>query len=90
MAKTKSDAISYVAEKSGLTKAQAEVAVNSLLDFVVDNSGDQVTFIGFGTFKTTRTKDRTGKDPKGNTIQIASKVVMKFKPGKAASEKLNR
>lgn len=89
MPKTKADAISAVAEKTGITKAQATVAVDSLLDFIVDNAGEKVAFMGFGSFESEHKPARDAKDPKGNAIKVAAKNVLKFKPGKETKAKLN-
>lgn len=86
---TKADLCKAVAEKSGVTKAQAEAAVDCLLESVTGAlaSGDKVTFTGFGTFEVSERKARTGRNPStGAAIQIPASKGIKFKPGKNLKE----
>ena len=88
----KGDLINKVAESAGLTKTQAEAAVNTVFDSITETlqSGDKVTLIGFGTFSAARREARQGRNPAtGETITIAAKTNAKFKPGKGLSEALN-
>jgi DNA-binding protein HU-beta len=87
----KSDLIGRVAEVSDLSHAKAEIAVNSMLDAIGEalNSGQKVTLVGFGTFKTYERSARKGRNPKtGESIDIASKRVVKFKAGTRLNEAL--
>jgi len=88
MAKSKSDLIAAIAEKSGITKAQATVAVDTLKSFIVENSKEQIQLMGFGTFSVVHKEARDAKDPNGKDIHIAAKNVLKFKPSKAILEEL--
>mgnify|MGYP000527466580 CR=1 FL=1 len=88
----KGDLINSVAEKAGLTKAQAGDAVAAVFDSIEGalKGGDKAAFIGFGTFSTSVRKAREGRNPlTGKTIQIAEKTQVKFKAGKALSESVN-
>ena len=88
----KGDLINKIAESANLSKAQATDALNAVLDGVSDalKDGDKVTLIGFGTFSVSRRDARTGRNPQtGETIKIAAKNVVKFKPGKEISEAVN-
>ncbi|MCG8328376.1 MAG: HU family DNA-binding protein [Chitinophagales bacterium] len=88
----KGDLINKVAESANISKAQATDALNAVLDGVTDalKGGDKVTLIGFGTFSVSRREARSGRNPQtGETIQIAAKNVVKFKPGKEISEAVN-
>ena len=50
----------------------------------------KVQLIGFGTFKTSERKARTGKNPQtGAAVKIAGCTVPVFKAGKALKEKVN-
>lgn len=83
------DIISAVAEKSGLKKKDAEVAVNSFLETIEEalKSGDKVQLIGFGTFETRTRAARTGRNPKtGEEMLIPESVVPAFKPGNKLKE----
>jgi DNA-binding protein HU-beta len=88
----KGDLINKIAESANLSKAQATDALNAVLDGVTDSlkSGDKVTLIGFGTFSVSHREARSGRNPQtGETIQIAAKNVVKFKPGKEITEAVN-
>jgi nucleoid DNA-binding protein len=45
--------------------------------------------VGFGTFSVVKRKARTGRNPQtGKAIKIAAKKVVKFKAGKALTDKV--
>lgn len=88
----KGDLISKVAEGAGVSKAQAEDALNAVLEGIGGSlqAGEAVTLVGFGTFSINRRDARSGRNPQtGETIQIAAKNVIKFKPGKKLTESVN-
>ncbi len=88
----KGDLINKIADGANLSKAQAGEALNAVLDGITDalKDGDKVTLIGFGTFSVSKREARTGRNPQtGETIQIAAKNVVKFKPGKELSDSVN-
>ncbi len=88
----KGDLISKIADSADITKAQATDALNAVLDGVSDalKEGDKVTLIGFGTFSVSHREARTGRNPQtGESIKIAAKNVVKFKPGKELTETVN-
>ena len=80
----KAELVSAMAEKAGLTNAQAKKALDALMDTTVDTlkKGDKLTLVGFGTFSVNEKPARTGRNPRtGEMINIAAKKVMKFKAG---------
>ena len=88
----KNDLVGVVAERAGLTKAQAGEAVDAVLDAVTSTlkSGDDVRLVGFGTFAVTRRKATKGRNPAtGAEIDIPASNQAKFKPGKALKEAIN-
>lgn len=88
----KGDLINKIAESANLSKSQASDALTAVLDGIADalKDGDKATLIGFGTFSVSKREARTGRNPQtGETIQIAAKNVVKFKPGKELSESVN-
>jgi len=88
----KGDLINSVADKAGLTKAQATDAVNAVFDDVQSclQKGDKAQFVGFGTFSTSIRNARDGRNPAtGATIKIPRKTLVKFKAGKALTEAMN-
>jgi integration host factor subunit beta len=89
---TKADLVEHVAEAAGLSKAEAEEVVNTVLDSIVDalGSGDKVELRGFGSFRLRLRRPRQGRNPKtGTTVDVPGKAVPYFKPGKELREMLN-
>lgn len=88
----KSDFVDSVAAKADMSKADAAVAVDAVLDSVADalKGGDQVTLVGFGTFQVRRREARQGRNPRtGDPIDIAASNVPSFKAGKALKDSVN-
>lgn len=87
----KSELVNEVA-KVVSSKKDAKAAVDCLLSTITEaiKSGDQVRLVGFGTFKTIKTKARKGRNPQtGKTINIKAKNVPKFVPGKGLKDAVN-
>ncbi|NTW35202.1 MAG: HU family DNA-binding protein [Syntrophobacteraceae bacterium] len=88
---TKADLVSKIAGDGGITKAQAEKAVDGFVTAVTDAlaTGDKVTLVGFGTFSVGSRTEREGRNPRtGEKITIPASKVVKFKPGKSLSDKV--
>ncbi|MBQ1855363.1 MAG: HU family DNA-binding protein [Anaerovibrio sp.] len=88
----KSQLVAKVAEKAGLTKKDAEKAVNGLFASVQEAlvAGDKVQMIGFGTFEVKARAARTGRNPQtGEEIKIAASKNPAFKAGKALKDAVN-
>ncbi len=89
----KGDLVEKVAKDVGITKTQADAAVNSLLDTVTVElkKGGRVTLVGFGTFSVAGRKARTGRNPQtGAPIKIAAKKVARFAPGAELKAAVNK
>ena len=81
----KAEIVENVAKDTGITKVAALAAVESVLESITKalKKGDSVSFVGFGTFKTTSRKARTARNPQtGAAIQIPKRRVARFTPGK--------
>lgn len=92
MSMNKAQLISAVAEASGLSKVQAEKAINGTIEAISTElkNGGSLTLVNFGTFSVTDRSARVGKNPQtGAPINIAAKKVAKFKPGKSLAEAVN-
>jgi len=80
----KAQLIDAIAEKAGLTKADAKKSLDAFVEATSDalKNGDRVALIGFGSFSVSSRSARTGRNPQsGQTITIPEKKVVKFKPG---------
>ena len=89
----KTELIAAVAEQSGLSKKDAEAAVNAVFDSVKDAlaEGDKVSLIGFGTFSVKTRAARTGLNPRTKeTIEIPESKVPAFKAGKGFKDVVNK
>ena len=85
----KTELIAAVAEKAGLTKKDAERAVNATIDAITESlvKGDKVQVSGLGSFEVKNREARTGRNPQtGETIQIAASKLPAFKAGKALKD----
>ncbi len=81
----KTELVEAVAKSSGLSKVDANKAVDAVFDSVTNAlvAGDKVTLIGFGTFETRERAARTGRNPRtGEELQIAASKTPAFKAGK--------
>ncbi len=82
-----------VAEKTGLSKKDAEKAVAAVLDSVVEAlaAGEKVQIVGFGTFEVRAREERTGRNPrtKETIVSPASKQPV-FKAGKAFKDAVSK
>jgi DNA-binding protein HU-beta len=89
----KQDLIAKIVKDTGITKAAATGAVESMIDGVTKSlkKGDSITFVGFGTFSTSKRKARTGRNPQtGATVKIPARRVVRFKPGKALKDAVKK
>jgi len=84
----KGDLINEVAKVVG-TKKEAQAAVECVLDSITKTlkKKGQVALAGFGSFKVSKRKARTGRNPRtGEEIKIKAKNVPKFSAGKALND----
>lgn len=89
----KTDLIAAVAEKSDITKKDAEKTVSAVIDTIIESvaNGEKVQIVGFGTFEQRIRKERTGVDPRTHeSIIIPETKVPAFKPGKAFKETVDK
>ncbi|MFY9313513.1 MAG: HU family DNA-binding protein [Tepidanaerobacteraceae bacterium] len=89
----KTELISVMAEKSGLTKKDSEKALNSFIEAVEEAlvKGEKVQLVGFGTFEVRERSARKGRNPQtGEEIDIPAASVPAFKAGKALRESINK
>ena len=87
----KNDLVASIASSAQITKSAAERGLNGLLSSLsaAIQEGKRVTLAGFGSFSTVDRAPRTGRNPKtGESIPIPSRRVVKFRPGKDLSVKI--
>jgi DNA-binding protein HU-beta len=80
----KDDLVRDVAERSGLSGADAKRALDAALKAIEEqlSSGNEVRLTGFGKFSVSHRDARTGRNPQtGETMQIAAKKVPRFSAG---------
>jgi len=89
----KQDLVSRVADKAGITKADATRAADAVIESITAalKSGDEVRLVGFGTFCVTKRAASEGRNPRtGEKIKIPASRQPKFKAGKGLKEAVNR
>ena len=85
----KMELIAEVALKAGLSKKDAEKALNATIDTITEAlaNGEKVQLVGFGGFETKKREARMGRNPKTKeAIEIPASKVPVFKPGKALKD----
>lgn len=87
----KAELINKLADDAGVTKTQANAALDSFVEAVTKTlkGGGKVTLVGFGTFSVSKRAARNGRNPQtGEVIKIKAKKVARFKAGKELAGKL--
>ena len=85
----KTELIAAIAAKAGLTKKDAEGALNATIAAITEAlaQGDKVQVAGLGSFEVKTREARTGRNPQtGETIQIAASKLPAFKAAKALKD----
>jgi nucleoid DNA-binding protein len=85
----KTDLINAIASKTGGTKAASEAFLDSFVEVVIASlkKGEDVSLIGFGSFKVVPTKAKTGRNPRtGKEIKIPAGKKVKFTVGKVLKD----
>lgn len=88
----KVELVEAVAEEAGLTKSDATKAIEAFQKVVTETlaNGDKIPLVGFGTFAVSRREAREGRNPRtGETVTIAARNAVTFKPGSALKDAVN-
>ena len=88
----KSDLVAKVSQLSGLSKADADKAVDAVVAAITAalKSGDDVRLVGFGNFSVSDRPAREGKNPRtGEKLAIPASKAPKFSAGKALKDAVN-
>ena len=85
----KKELIAAVAEKTDLSKKDADAAVSAVLGAITDalKAGDKIQLVGFGTFEVRNRAAKQGRNPRtGETMTVPASKVPAFKAGKALKD----
>ena len=85
----KTELIAATAEKAGLSKKDAERALNAAIDAITASlvAGEKVQVSGFGIFEVKNREARVGRNPRTKeTIQIPATRLPAFKAAKALKD----
>ena len=84
--------VKHIAQCADISNKDADLALSAMLQGITETmaQGEEVSLVGFGTFKVSERDARTGRNPKtGEEIQIAASKVPAFKAGKGLKEAVN-
>lgn len=90
---TKAALVEEVSRTADLTKKHSEVIVDTVFRSIITalHRGEKIELRGFGSFRLRQRESRKGRNPKtGDRVDVPSKRVPYFKPGKALRELINR
>jgi len=82
----KADLVEIIAREAGITKVQAETAVESIIQALKNRlaHGERIELRGFGVFEVKPRKRGVGRNPRtGEVVEIPSGKTTRFRPGKA-------
>ena len=88
----KQELVANIAEKAGMTKADAARALEATVDAVTEalQRTETVTLVGFGSFYVGERAARSGRNPRtGKDIKIKAAKVPKFRAGKGLKDSVN-
>lgn len=88
----KTELVAAIAEKTELSKKDAEKALKAFTEVVADElkKGEKIQLVGFGTFEVAERPAREGRNPRtGEVMPIAASKSPRFKAGKALKDSLN-
>ena len=89
----KTELTAALAANAGLSKKDAEKALNAVVDVVTEtlSKGDKVQVVGFGSFEVKERPARTARNPRtGEEIEIGASKAPVFKAGKALKDTVNK
>ena len=89
----KTEFIKAVAEKADVTQVEAKKVIEAMLDTIAESleRGEEVQFVGFGSFKLAERAARTGRNPQtGEDIEIPASKFVTFKSGNLLKNRVNK
>lgn len=88
----KTELVAAIAEKTELSRKDAEKALKAFTDVVAEElkKGEKIQLVGFGTFEVSERAAREGRNPAtGEAMTIKASKAPKFKAGKALKDLIN-
>lgn len=89
---TRSELINALVQQGSLEQRDVKLAVSTILEHMSRTlaSGERIEVRGFGSFSVSCKPPRTGRNPAtGQSVEIETRYVLRFKPGKALRERVN-
>lgn len=89
---SKTDLVNYIAEETGLTKADASRALEAMMDGIVKGLKEEgkVTLTGFCTYTAKHKEEKMGRNPKtGEAVKIPARMAVTIKAGSKLKDALN-
>lgn len=88
----KNDFVNLMTGKTKMSKTQIQEMTNALILVITESmiKGENISFLGFGSFLPVQQKERLARNPKtGEPVTIKARSTVKFKPGKNLIEQMN-
>lgn len=88
----KNELVSAVADAAGLSKGDAQSAIEAVFDTITSElkKGGDVRLVGFGNFSMSRREASVGRNPQtGAPVNIPARNVPKFSAGKGLKDAIN-
>ena len=88
----KADLVDQIAASAGISKTQATVIIETLIDSISSAimKGERVTLVGFGTFAISHHKARNGHNPQtGDLIKLPARSAARFLPSSELKKAVN-
>ena len=89
----KTELITAVAQKAGISKKDADKTVAAVIDTIVEtvSAGDKIQLVGFGTFEVRERAERIGRNPRTKEeILIPASKLPVFKAGKSFKDVVSK
>lgn len=89
---SKTDLVNFIAEETGLTKADASRSLEAMMNGIVKGLKEdgKVTLTGFCTFTAKHKEAKMGRNPKtGESVKIPARVAATIKAGSKLKDALN-
>ena len=89
---TKADIVERIHQKIGFSKKESSEMVESVFSILKNTleAGEKIKIAGFGNFVVKQKTDRRGRNPQtGDTITIAARRILTFKPSQVLKNSIN-